>query len=369
MHVLFLQRQPCIRALKYAVALRARAPHVTLSFAYQGETLTAMYGRGDDLFKRFRRLPARDPGQALGEVIADERPDLIHSHNLPDELSALALRVAPSVPLVHDAHDLHCLRHTPYEDGLGSSPMPDAMERRAIEGCAGLVVVSEEMLDALAARYRLPEHVCTYANYALADEMPPLVEGESGGDGAQVVYQGTLSTNGGHYDLRDSLRAAARQAIAVDVMPNRPAPDYRALGPEITLLDRRPAAEVIAATARYRLGWAIFNPALNGPHLDTVLPNKLYEYLGAGLAVVSGAHRALAREIDRLGVGIVVADAADLGAALAEADIDAMRARARAARLELTVEANIDRILDLYSVVSGRSSAPPEPVSSGRSES
>ena len=40
MRVLFLQQQPCVRALKYAVALRATFPKVRLGFAYQGKTLS-----------------------------------------------------------------------------------------------------------------------------------------------------------------------------------------------------------------------------------------------------------------------------------------------------------------------------------------
>ena len=59
--VLFLQRQPCIRALKYALALRDARPEIALGFAYQGRTLTEWYGSGDDLFDGWWRLAADDP--------------------------------------------------------------------------------------------------------------------------------------------------------------------------------------------------------------------------------------------------------------------------------------------------------------------
>jgi hypothetical protein len=46
-------------------------------------------------------------------------PDLIHSHNLPDSLTALALELfACRVPVVHDIHDLQGLRLTSYEHGF-----------------------------------------------------------------------------------------------------------------------------------------------------------------------------------------------------------------------------------------------------------
>ena len=53
MRILFLQQQPCVRALKYAVALRSAFPRIQLGFAYQGKTLSGWYGSGDELFERW----------------------------------------------------------------------------------------------------------------------------------------------------------------------------------------------------------------------------------------------------------------------------------------------------------------------------
>ena len=54
MRILFLQQQPCMRALKFAAALRAAYPSFKLGFAYQGKTLSEWYGSGDELFLRYR---------------------------------------------------------------------------------------------------------------------------------------------------------------------------------------------------------------------------------------------------------------------------------------------------------------------------
>jgi glycosyltransferase involved in cell wall biosynthesis len=354
MRVLFLERQPCVRAMKYAVALRGLVPGMRISFAYQGRTLTEWYGAGDELFEHWWRLPIERPGDALAQVVAEERPDLIHSHNLPDELTAVALAAVPDVPVVHDVHDLHSLRNTPYEDGLDQPPDPDALERRAVEGAAALVAVSDEMVEAIAHRHRLPERVCVFPNYALARDLPELGPPPEGrGDPLRVVYQGTLSTNGGHYDLRDGLRAAAAAGLLVDVLPNRDAPAYSDLVPGVRLLPKLAPRDVPTALVGYDAGWACFNPGLNADHLHTALPNKLYEYIGAGLPVIGGRHRALARELRRLGVGLVVDPHEDLAGRLAEADLEGMRARARAVRSELTVEANVHRLLEVYEAIAG----------------
>ena len=49
------------------------------------------------------------------------------------------------------------------------------------------------------------------------------------GSPPRVVYQGTLSANGGHYDLRELFRAAVAGGVRLDVYPSRPSPEYREL--------------------------------------------------------------------------------------------------------------------------------------------
>jgi glycosyltransferase involved in cell wall biosynthesis len=348
--VLFLQRQPCIRALKYAVALRAAHPGIALGFAFQGTTLTGWYGSGDDLFDRWWRLPVSDPAPALAEAVDAFAPELIHSHNLPDELTVAALGVAGGrIPVIHDSHDLQSLRRTPYEDGLGPAARPAADERDAIEGCAALVVVSDEMLEAVRARHRAPARTLVFPNYALArDTAPPRPRRRRRPGPPRLVYQGSLSANGSHYDLREQFAAAG---LPIDVHPNREAPEYRALAaraPGLRLMARLEPAELMRRLPGYDAGWAVFNSRLNGAHLDTALPNKAFEYLASGLPIVAGPHRALRRLVDGEGVGVVVERAADVREALAAADLPALRARIEERRGGFTVEGRIGALLDLY---------------------
>jgi hypothetical protein len=261
MRVLFLQRQPCIRAMKYAVALRAEHPEIELGFACQGLTLTGWYGTGDELFARWWRLPRRDPAAAIEEVVDEFRPDLIHSHNLPDLLTVLALgAVGDRVPVVHDVHDMQSLRSTPYEDGFDDPEDPAALEAAAVEGCAALVAVSQEMLDAIHARHGAPRRAMLFANYALARDV-----GGSGepaprrGGPLRIVYQGSLSTNGSHYDLRGAFARIAAAGMEIDVFPNRPAPEYRALAertPGMRVMETLTPARLLRELPAYDAGWA-----------------------------------------------------------------------------------------------------------------
>jgi len=339
--------------MKYAVGMGGRDEDVTLGFAYQGRTLTEWYGSGDDLFAGWWRLPRRDPGDAIARAIDEFGPDLIHSHNLPDLLTVLALEaVGGDVPVVHDVHDMQSLRRTPYEDGFDDPEDPLALERAAVEGCDGLIAVSIQMLAELEARYDLGGPVLLFANYALERDLAP-------GAGARApsarplraVYQGSLSANGSHYDLRGHFASIARSGVAIDVYPNRDAPAYRELAartPGMRVMEPLEPSELLRRLPAYDLGWAAFNGDLNAAHLDTALPNKAFEYLASGLPVAAGPHAALRRLVEDEGVGFVVPRPDDLGATLGRIDLDAIRARVADRRHRFTVEGHIGRLLDFY---------------------
>jgi hypothetical protein len=358
MRILFLQQQPCVRALKYAVALRSAFPWMRLGFAYQGKTLSGWYGSGDELFERWWNLGS-EPIKGLRAAREEFRPDLIHSHNLPDSLTAIALELfAGRVPVVHDVHDLQSLRRTPYEHGFPEPREPLALEQLAVEECSALVTVSAELLEEVRARYRVTAPTLAFANYALGRDLPSALAPAERRNGhpPRLVYQGTLSTNGGHYDLRGIFRAIAGEGLSLDVYPSRSVPAYAEFAaalPGLRVHATLPPSRLLAALPAYDFGWAGFNSALNGAHLDTCLPNKAYEYVGCGLPVLTLGHRALARLVGDDGLGLSLATLDDLVGQLSTVDMVELRRRVAAARLELTVEANIHRLAELYEAVAG----------------
>ena len=75
MRVLFLQQQPCVRAMKYAVGLAGRSSSASPT---AGRTLSELYGAGDELFEAWYPL-GDDPAAALPEIVEAFAPDVIHS--------------------------------------------------------------------------------------------------------------------------------------------------------------------------------------------------------------------------------------------------------------------------------------------------
>jgi glycosyltransferase involved in cell wall biosynthesis len=280
----------------------------------------------------------------------------VHSHNLPDVLTVLALHILrQQVPVIHDVHDMQSLRHTPYRDGF---PEPDdtlALERRAIEESAAVVAISDEMVEEIVARHGRPARTLVYANHVLARDLPQVEPLRSSRDAPiRLVYQGSLGADGGHYDLRETFARIVEAGTRLDVHPARPAPDYAALPcPGLTVHEPLDPPALMRVLPRYDVGWAGFNDALNRAHIDTALPNKLFEYLGCGLPVATLGHRALTRFVTAHGVGVSGTSVEDVIARLMEADLGALRRRVAALRAELTVEANIGRLVALYAEVAG----------------
>jgi glycosyltransferase involved in cell wall biosynthesis len=213
--------------------------------------------------------------------------------------------------------------------------------------------VSPELLEEIAARYTLPRITAVFPNYALERDLPsalPAPEDHLDGP-VRMVYEGTLSTDGGHYDLREIFRSLVSQDITLDIYPVRESPAYQALALEVPGLryhDPVSPDRLLHVLPNFDCGWVGFNDELNAAHLATALPNKVYEYAGSGLPSVTLPHRALSRLVADEGLGIVVDDVASVGAALAAADLPSLRRGLAERRWQLTFEGNIGRITTLY---------------------
>ena len=358
MHLLFVQPQPCIRALKYAEGFSRKYSHIRISFAYLGKTLTELYGQGDECFEAWFPL-GDNPAMELRRIIATHEVDLIHSHNGPDTLTNICFElVGGEIPIVHDIHDLMSVRQTAYEDGLnrtGSKVNWREEERQAIERSDAVIAVSDAIFNVVRRQgYRLPEITHVYANYIPERFIPrklPQVERNFVDRPIRIVYEGFISSNGGHYDLRAIFRALAAEGIEVHVYPSRDNSDYQTLAdtvPNIVYHKSLVPEKLFEEITQYDFGWAGFNHTLNREHLGTALPNKLFEYIACGLPVISFSHAAIKRFLETYGVGLVITTLSGLADRLRAEEMVGVRANVRRLRWGFTGEGNVGRIVNIY---------------------
>ncbi len=113
LRILFLEPQPCIRALKYARGLEAAlGDTIVIIFGYLFHTLNALYGGGDEVFDELVKLHPNDLEGDIKRLVNRFHPDVIHSHIAPDFLTISAIEAVNEVSVIHDCNEALTLRET-----------------------------------------------------------------------------------------------------------------------------------------------------------------------------------------------------------------------------------------------------------------
>jgi len=251
------------------------------------------------------------------------------------------------------------------------------VERWVLPRVDGVLVVVEESRARLIADGVAPERVSVVSN------TPPLARLRESGEGAhdrkaasaplRIVYLGLMEGVRGVPVLLDAAALLARQNIPFGLTlygDGKDLPRFRAharsLGLTASQADfqgRVPNAAALAALRTMDVGVI---PHVADESWNTTVPNKLFDYMAAGLAVVTSDARPAARIVRETGAGLVYqhSDAAGLARALAAlADSDMRRACAQrgqsAVRDTYHWEQDGKRLLDmLHRAVTGAVTQP-----------
>lgn len=130
----------------------------------------------------------------------------------------------------------------------------------------------------------------------------------------------------------------------------------RSLGDEIApgrvhFLLPVPAAQVVRQIAQYDIGFYLLAPTNYNNHV--ALPNKFFDFIGAGLAVVIGQSPSMAQVVQDYGFGCVASSfepqaVADTLNKLTVEAIVAMRARARDAAGALNADVEMAKVVSMF---------------------
>jgi glycosyltransferase involved in cell wall biosynthesis len=313
---------------------------------------------------RLRRLPFHAHRALLAwtfaRAVVRERPDVIHAHDAAMLVPGLVGARITGARLVYDTHEL--ATGVPYREGFWTW-FVDRIERLALPRTAAVITVSDGIAARLVDRYRLRATPVVLRNVCA------LEGGGTGGlrasvglpGGARVVLHQGAPAEGRGCDVL--IRATGRIPGVDLVFLGDGAPAYvaelRALAAREGIASRVhfspsvPLADLLANTGEADVGVTLLQDTCENHHL--ALPNKLFEYLAAGVPVVAAALPEVARIVDGYGVGATVAQddpdavAAGIDRVLAERAVsDALLTRTRAAAEALSWRHERHRLLELY---------------------
>jgi glycosyltransferase involved in cell wall biosynthesis len=350
------------RPFKRAVRRLLLVPHKPLMFG--------------DYYWRAYRLVRADP------------PDALHAHDLNTLPVAAALARRLRLPLTYDAHEL-------YPEISTLSAREAATWRRIERRLAGradhVLTVCDSIAGELERRYGLARPTVLLncpaagANGAVAStpapapgafpvrwtgKSPESASGELGAHMARksptgaangepvVLYQGGFAPHRGLQTLVRAARELERGTIMLmgwgrleDELRELIAAER--LGERVRIVPPVPPAEVVARAAEATVGVIPYEPV--GLNNTYTTPNKLFDYMAAGLPVVASHLPELIRFVEgaELGLTFEPGDPASLAATLNEllADptrLQTMREHAQEAARRYTWERESRKLLALY---------------------
>lgn len=338
LNILFVQEAPCIRNYKMATALRSRGHRVSL--AYIKAQLSVMYeGLSDDVYNECIRLESI---RHMWEI--SKHYDIVHCHNEPDNYTVAAL--AGDTPVVHDTHDLVSLR----ANGNDSLSYFEGVANR---GAAGRVYTTPYQLKEAKRLYGVEGPSLVLYNYISAPDLPKkfLPKLSVQDEQVHIVYEGGIGGTS-FRDFSSLFIELANQGIHIHIYPH-----FKHQKHDITpifskfdnihLHDPLSPKQIMEQMTQYDFGIIPFNLKKGDKRfLDTTIANKLFEYLAAGLPVVTSPLKSYVEYFKKNPVGITYENAKEL---IGNLDIlQKIRSEVDFSKQIFTYEGEIGRLEEFY---------------------
>jgi glycogen(starch) synthase len=229
------------------------------------------------------------------------RPDVVHANEIDALPASWYLASRARARLVYDAHELYARAEVdaPKVYWRIVGPLEGVLARRS----DAVITVSEAIADELQRSLKLARTPITVINATNVVAAPDIERN----DGAmQVVYQGTMAAG---RPLEDLLDAAAETAnvkytirVAHAVLAElRREVERRGLAATVAVVDPVAPDKLVEALLEFDVGLILGRPVTRNDELG--FPNKLYEYMMAGLAIVAAAHPGVTPFIEELDIG------------------------------------------------------------------
>ena len=335
MGVLSVSYHGCIRVVKEGLALlNAGVPVDFMAIRIANREMQVM----------LPSISFYDRPETYKIKLGHAKADLLHIHNEPDWLVHVAKEARPDLPLVYDCHDLNCMR-------LGQAQLDEVLAMKAADA---YIFPSEPYMEGAIKYHNLSPDKPKAVIYSMClDKM--IVEGN------EMPRVGGIAYEGGMNVLSSDASEEQRQVYGYR--------DYRPIAEALTGMgipfivyssNNRFMYEYMMAGAMYistlqhnlllreltRHDWGLVGAARPHPQADTAMPNKLFEYMTAGIPPIVLNSAEAGKFVEHHGIGVVVDRVEDIPKVYKEHE--KYRKRVQEVRHDFTMESQVPKIKAIY---------------------
>jgi glycosyltransferase involved in cell wall biosynthesis len=301
-----------------------------------------------------------DINQCTESIKLHSDADIFHCHNEPSWFVSAIKELFPYKPVILDVHDTYLTRTTDkeYQESM-SKGLPHVRvtteERNNFQLADGLVFVSDEVRDATMSEFNL-----TCPNIVLPSYVPlNLYQYHTKEWMGGLVYEGrvtiseeykdkNLNTGAEYCDYSEVSKEAKRVGIDFHLYAGREDDAFKKIYDEEAFVHPGYSyRDLLRQISRH--DWGLVGNLIDSPQWQQTLPNKMFDYLAAGVPSVCINASASSKIAERYGFGITVKSLDELAGRWSEHR--ECRNNLFKIRRELSMENNIYKLLDLYKIL------------------
>lgn len=294
------------------------------------------------------------------------RPDVVHANDWSALPAADAAKRSFGTRVVYDSHELASEEHADnWRWRLVAQRHVRAIETRFIRRVDAVVTVSEGIASTLQTLYALPQRPLVIYNTPAHQKVIPSLLAEP----INLLFHGNMKSGRGIEPLIESMHLLPRHTLTLRgdgtasyLNELRRLAIKFGVSERVTFESALPYNQVITAAARSHIG--VFCAPRDTGQNRFAMPNKIYEYIMAGLAVLITAGTELHNLIKDYHCGLAASDSTSSAIATALQELplpllSSMRANALAASCELCWETERTKLVALYDALSVSGIDPP----------